>query len=109
MEATVMEARTEPQHMQALAHANRVRLTRAALKRKIQAGKLTPADVLRDVPWEAETMTIGDLLRSQVRWGRTRVRKFLTNLAVNENREVGRLSDRQRRLLAEELERPPKR
>ena len=50
-------------------------------------------------------MTVGELLRSQRRWGRTRVRKFLFSLALNENRELGRLTSRQRELLAAELER----
>ena len=92
-----------PQHMQALAHANRVRLARASLKRAILANQLDVKEVVRNCPWEVETMTIGELLRSQRRWGRTRVRKFLSSLALNENRELGRLTDRQRNVLAAEL------
>jgi hypothetical protein len=92
-----------PQHMQALAHANRVRLARASLKRAILANQIDVTDVVRKCPWEVETMTIGELLRSQRRWGRTRVRKFLSSLALNENRELGRLTDRQRNVLAGEL------
>jgi hypothetical protein len=92
-----------PQHMQALAHANRVRLARASLKRAILANQIDVTDVVRKCPWEVETMTIGELLRSQRRWGRTRVRKFLSSLALNENRELGRLTDRQRNVLAAEL------
>ena len=49
-------------------------------------------------------MSIGELLRSQRRWGRTRARKFLFPMALNENRELGRLTTRQRELLATELE-----
>ncbi|HMC06207.1 MAG TPA: hypothetical protein VKG89_02310 [Solirubrobacterales bacterium] len=93
-----------PQHMQALAHANRVRLARASLKRAVLAGQLDVIRVIRTCPWEVETMTIGELLRSQRRWGRTRVRKFLSSLALNENRELGRLTERQRDVLAAELE-----
>jgi hypothetical protein len=92
-----------PQHMQALAHANRVRLARASLKRAILANQIDVTDVVRNCPWEVETMTIGELLRSQRRWGRTRVRKFLSLLALNENRQLGRLTDRQRNVLAAEL------
>jgi hypothetical protein len=98
--STVVSA---PQHMQALAHANRVRLARASLKRAIGANQLEVTEVVRNCPWEVETMTIGELLRSQRRWGRTRVRKFLTSLALNENRELGRLTERQRNVLAAEL------
>ncbi len=93
-----------PQHMQALAHANRVRLARASMKRSILAGQLDAVEVVRGCPWEVETMTIGELLRSQRRWGRTRTRKFLSSLALNENRELGRLTDRQRNVLAAELD-----
>jgi hypothetical protein len=93
-----------PQHMQALAHANRVRLARASLKRSILGGQLAAVDVIRGCPWEVETMTVGELLRSQRRWGRTRARKFLSSLALNENRELGRLTERQRNVLAEELQ-----
>jgi hypothetical protein len=91
------------QHMQALAHANRVRLARASLKRAILANQIDVTEVVRDCPWQVETMSVGELLRSQRRWGRTRVRKFLISLALNENRELGRLTDRQRNVLAAEL------
>jgi hypothetical protein len=90
--------------MRALAHANQVRLARAALKRSIKAGDAAAADVVRDCPSEVDTMTVSELLRSQRRWGRTRVRKFLIPLAVNENRELGRLTVRQRGELARRLD-----
>jgi hypothetical protein len=93
-----------PQHMRALAHANRVRLARAELKRSIKAGRAEPAKVVLGCPWQVETMTVGELLRSQRRWGRARARKFLSALALNENRELGKLTERQRNLLARELE-----
>jgi hypothetical protein len=93
-----------PQHMEALAHANRVRLARAELKRSVAAGQAGAAEIVRDCPWEVESMTVGELLRSQRRWGRTRVRKFLFALALNENRELGRLTERQRIMLARALD-----
>ena len=99
--STVVSA---PQHMQALAHANRVRLARASLKRAVLAGDLDVAEVVRTCPWQVETMTVGELLRSQRRWGRARARKFLSSLTLNENRELGRLTERQRGILAAELE-----
>jgi hypothetical protein len=90
--------------MQALAHANRVRLARASLKRNIATGAVEAAEIVRQCPWEVRSMTVGELLRSQRRWGRTRARKFLLSIAVNENRELARLTSRQRGLLAAELE-----
>ena len=66
-----------PQHMQALERANAVRLARAELKRRVAIGEITAADVILGAPWEAESMTVSDLLTSQRRWGHTRSRKFL--------------------------------
>lgn len=93
-----------PQHIRALEHANRVRLARAALKRSVQSGSVPAGEVVRFCPWEAATMSVSELLRSQSRWGRTRTRKFLVPLAVNENRQLGRLTLRQREALAGALE-----
>lgn len=104
MDAASTIAPAAPQHMRALAHANRVRLARAALKRAIATGDADTSEIVRSCPWEVETMTVGELLRSQRRWGRTRARKFLFSLALNENRELGKLTERQRRVLASELE-----
>lgn len=101
--ASTMVPAAMPQHMRALAHANRVRLARASLKRGIAAGAVDAAEVVKACPWEVESMTIGELLRSQRRWGRTRARKFLFSIALNENRELGRLTARQRALLVAEL------
>jgi len=89
--------------MEALARANRVRLARAELKRSIARGDLDAADVVRDCPWETESMTLSELLTSQRRWGRTRTRKFLIALALNENKRLGTLTSRQRSLLSTEL------
>ena len=90
-----------PQHMQALARANRVRLARAELKRSIARGDVEAAEVVGECPWETESMTLAELLTSQRRWGRTRARKFLLGLALNENKRLGTLTSRQRALLAE--------
>jgi hypothetical protein len=102
--ATTIAASMEaPQHMRALERANLVRLARAELKRSIARGDADPSEVVRDCPWETESMTIAELLTSQRRWGRTRARKFLMPLSLNENKQLGTLTSRQRRLLATEL------
>jgi hypothetical protein len=88
-----------PQHMQALARANRVRLARAELKRSVGRGEVDVAEVIEECPWEAESMTLAELLTSQRRWGRTRVRKLLQTLALSENKRIGTLTPRQRTLL----------
>jgi hypothetical protein len=92
-----------PQHMQALAQANKVRLARAELKRQVGDGELSVADVVLRCPWEAESMAISDLLMSQHRWGRTRCRRFLGSIAMNETKTIGSMTDRQRRELAARL------
>jgi hypothetical protein len=93
-----------PQHMEALAQANRVRLARAALKRSIGRGEVTVASVVSESPWQTESMTLSELLTSQRRWGRTRARKFLLSLALSENKRIGTLTPRQRSMLCRELE-----
>ena len=101
MDATAtIAAAPRQQHMQALELANRVRLARATLKRRVGTGELTAAEVIVTCPWEAESMPIMDLLMSQRRWGRTRCRKFLTSIRMSETKTVGSLTERQRRTLA---------
>src|SRR4051794_41339667 len=90
----------EQQHLRALEYANRVRLARARLKRKIAAGELSAADVVMSCPWQAHSMSISDLLMSQKRWGRTRCRRLLVSLGIPENKQIGTLTERQRLALA---------
>lgn len=102
--STTASAINIPQHMQALARANRVRLARAELKRSIARGDLDVAEVIREGSWETESMSLAELLTSQRRWGRTRARKFLQGLSLNENKRLGTLTPRQRALLSTTLE-----
>ena len=90
----------EQQHLRALEYANRVRLARARMKRKIAAGELSAADVVLTCPWQAHSMSVSDLLMSQKRWGRTRCRRLLVSLGVPENKQIGTLTERQRVALA---------
>jgi hypothetical protein len=93
----------QEQHLRALEYANRVRLARARMKRKIAAGELPAAEVVLSCPWQAYSMSISDLLMSQKRWGRTRCRRLLVSLSVPENKQVGTLTERQRVALASVL------
>ena len=101
MDATVTAP--APQHMRALAQANRVRLARAELKRQVAEGEATVSDIILACPWEAESMAIADLLLSQHRWGRTRCRRFLAAIPLTETKTVGSLTERQRRALVAHL------
>jgi hypothetical protein len=91
---------SQAQHLQALEHANRVRLARAEMKRRIAAGDLAAAEVVESCPWEAESMSISDVLMSQRRWGRARCRRLLTSIGIPENKRLGTLTERQRAILA---------
>jgi hypothetical protein len=92
-----------PQHLRALERANRVRLARANLKRRVAHGDLAAADVLLDGPWEADTMEVCDLLLSQRRWGLMRARKVLASIPIPENKQIRSLTDRQRKALVHKL------
>ena len=111
IEPTVVEPQTDSesrrgtdQCMQALARANQVRLARAALKRDVGAGRRSVSEVILDSPWEAESMSLSELLCSQRRWGRARSRKLLSSTALSEAKKLGSLTERQRRILVHALE-----
>ncbi len=91
------------QHLLALELANRVRLARAELKRRVADGELTAAEVVRTCPWEAYSMPIRTLLLSQKGWGGARCRRTLRSIGVAENKPVGELTQRQRIALANAL------
>jgi hypothetical protein len=92
--------------MRALEHANEVRLARAKLKRRVAFGEIDVAEVIVHCPSEAHSMAVADLLMSQRRWGQIRCRKFLAQLPMSEKlpmseqKTVGSMTHRQRRMLA---------
>src|SRR5438309_9316101 len=100
MNAIATVAPAGPQYMRALERANKVRLARAELKRRIATGELDVAEVILECPWEAESMAVADLLLSQRRWGQTRCRKFLSQVPMSEKKTIGSMTERQRRTLA---------
>jgi hypothetical protein len=89
--------------MRALARANRVRLARAELKRRVAVGEVSVSEVVLLRPWEAESMTIADLLLSQHRWGRARCRRFLASIPMTETKTIGSMTERQRHALVAQL------
>ena len=60
-------------------------------------------EVVLACPWEAETMPIVDLLRSQRWWGDRRCHRTLAAIPVTENRAIGSMTERQRVALAARL------
>jgi hypothetical protein len=101
---TIAMADEHTQQLQALRQANRVRLARAELKRRVAAGTVSAAAVVRRCPWEAASMEIGDLLRSQRRWGAARCRRLLVSVGLSENKQLATLTERQREALAAVLD-----
>jgi hypothetical protein len=88
------------QCLRALQRANEVRLARAGLKRGIAEGTISATDVILSPASEIRGMTVGDLLLSQRRWGRTRCRTLLATVPLSETKTVGSMTDRQRNALA---------
>lgn len=105
MNATATIAPAPPQHMQALQRANEVRLARAELKRRIAAGEISASEVILGCPWEADSMSVADVLMSQRRWGHTRCRNFLAGIPMSETKTVGSMTERQRHALSDLLAR----
>ena len=104
IEQEPVEPRQSSQCMEALARANEVRLARAALKREIGAGNREVADVVLQVPWQAQSMSLSELLCSQRRWGRARSRKLLASAGLGEAKKLGTLTARQQGVLVGALE-----
>jgi len=92
--------RDAPQHMQALQLANRVRLARADIKRRVATAQLDASEVVLACPWMVESMPLAELLVSQPRWGQTRSRTFLKSVSLVESKTLGSLTERQRVTLA---------
>jgi hypothetical protein len=103
MNATATIVPAPPQHMQALQRANKVRLAQAELKRRIAAGEINASEVILTCPWEADSMSVADLLMSQRRWGHTRCRNFLAGVPMSETKTVGSMTQRQRHALSDML------
>lgn len=90
------------QHLKALDRANECRRRRAALKRQVLASEVLLSEILTEVtlPTWLEGEPIGRMLRWVPTWGPKRVRSLLAEHRINELREVGKLTYRQRRVLA---------
>lgn len=83
--------------MDALRTANDVRTKRAALKRELKQGQISPLAAM-DRP-EVETMKSEDFLRAIPKVGRVKANRTLARLRISPSRSIGGLSDRQRREL----------
>ena len=88
------------QRLRALERANRVRLNRATLKRRLRAGEVAAADAILCSSRDTDTMTVAELLLNQRGWGPTRSAKVLRSVSLSEKKALGSLTERQRVMLA---------
>jgi hypothetical protein len=89
----------DDQRRAALAQANAVRTARAALRRAVHDGSCLAADVVADPPPEARSMSVGELLAAQHRWGDARAARTLRRVPVPETKVLAALTPRQRAAL----------
>ena len=94
-----------PQHLDALARANRARTKRAHVKRKLQAmptmhaARAAAAALIETPPAELVAMRVFDLVRAVRHHGAGQARRLLRAAAISELATVGQITDRQRRAL----------
>lgn len=94
------------QTMTALQKANRIRLDRAALKRKIRAGDVDLADLISpdaEIPECLRSASVGEALSAQRRWGAHRARRLLIGTYVAETRRLDALTRRERGVIVARL------
>lgn len=93
----------EQQRNDALAAANETRLNRAQMKRDIKAGRVLVDEILLDPPWYVEKMSVIELLIAMPKRGRIRATQVLNQTKIPVGKEVGRLTEHQRIILAGHL------
>jgi hypothetical protein len=93
----------EHQRRAALQRANVIRVARAALRRAIHDGERRVADVVATCPPEAASMSVGELLVAQHRWGESRAQRILRRIPLSETKALGTLTLRQQNALVELL------
>lgn len=107
--------RTTDQRLAALEEANRIRIARANLKRRLkrdQGRRLLvlalelDTDALELRPHDLDTMKLAELLMAAPRFGRVKVNRTLNYLRISPSKTLGGLSSRQRGELLEAI-RPP--
>ena len=88
------------QRLRALKGANRVRVARADLKRRLRSGEAAAAEAILRCSRDTDTMTVGELLRGQPGWGPRRSTVMLRSVSMSERKTLGSLTERQRVMLA---------
>ncbi len=94
--------RTAEQRLVALRHANEVRTLRAHLKRSMTRDRAVLT--VKRPPAYAETMPVHTLLISVPGLGPVKANRLMAQLGISHRKTLGGLSERQRRVLAQELD-----
>lgn len=97
--------RSLAQRLDALQHANDIRMRRAQLKRDLKAGREDIMELLLEPPEYIRTAKVFELLLSCPKWGRVKVNKTLGRCQIAPSKTFGGLSPRQRRELAAQIDR----
>jgi hypothetical protein len=93
-------ASLQQQRLLALGRANHIRVARSALKQRLHAGQITPAEAILRGSRDTDTMTVDELLRSQRGWGPKRSSGVLRSVLLSDTKTLGSLTERQRVTLA---------
>lgn len=88
------------QQMRALERANSVRYAAADVKREVRDGRLLLGDAVFDD--RAQSIVLRTLLMTPSRVGPVRVDRLLRRLEINGHKRISDLTDRQRRVVADE-------
>lgn len=100
-----MTTATQPRELalQALVKANRVRQERARLKRNIEAGRVSIADLVLHPPPFMGKARIGEFLLAVPKVGRAKAARILRSQGYGDSKTFGALTERQRNELSEAL------
>lgn len=88
-------ARTLEQRLSALERANEIRVTRAAWKRDVKAGRASVRELVQDPPWAA-SMKVHDALMVMPKLGRVKVGRMLARQSISPSKTIGGMTGRQR-------------
>lgn len=92
------------QRMDALLNANKVRKARAADKKKIKAGRLSPSKILRDQPEHWASAKIIDLLLAMDSIGTVKAMNWLRCEMISPTRKLDTLTARQAEMMARHVD-----
>jgi hypothetical protein len=93
---------------ESLQRANEVRLARVAQRRDVKAGEVEVTELLDDPPSLIYSLKVIDLLMWEPGIGESRARDILAASGeIRETKPVGELTERQRRVLCQQIAEKP--